>query len=331
MENSYLITKNSITLLINGEVKHLSMDHQFYNTILDEIHKEEIDWNKISNLMNIRKTILSYMGENLEIKGNEFIWKNEDKTLRIENNALVSRILDGYNEGRDVQYLINFFNRVLANPLESARQELFLFLEANELPITDDGLFLAYKKVTAKYKDCYTETFDNSIGRIVSMSRSSCNPDRNQTCSHGLHFCSKSYLNSFGGDKIVIVEIDPADVVAIPNDYNNAKGRTWRYRVVGECIDDLDLKYFMRTKYKPSSRKVMVSNSIDSVEYALCTKPKEFNSNLPIFTTTEEARKGMRNRRIGQECYIYKEKTDEYRLYRFVNGTANKNLIWIKE
>lgn len=38
----------------------------------------------------------------------------------------------------------------------------------------------------------------------------------------------------------MIVKINPADVVAIPSDYNNAKGRTWRYVVVGELDSNQD-------------------------------------------------------------------------------------------
>jgi hypothetical protein len=32
----------------------------------------------------------------------------------------------------------------------------------------------------------------------------------------------------------MIVKINPADVVSIPADYDNAKGRCWRYEVIGE-------------------------------------------------------------------------------------------------
>jgi hypothetical protein len=40
----------------------------------------------------------------------------------------------------------------------------------------------------------------------------------------------------------VIVKINPADVVSIPADYNDAKGRTWRYVVVGEMtLEDAGL------------------------------------------------------------------------------------------
>jgi hypothetical protein len=35
----------------------------------------------------------------------------------------------------------------------------------------------------------------------------------------------------------MLVKINPADVVSIPSDYNNAKGRTWKYEVVGEVTD----------------------------------------------------------------------------------------------
>jgi hypothetical protein len=41
-------------------------------------------------------------------------------------------------------------------------------------------------------------------------------------------------LNHFGGDRIMIVKINPADVVSIPSDYNDTKGRACRYEVIGE-------------------------------------------------------------------------------------------------
>ena len=36
----------------------------------------------------------------------------------------------------------------------------------------------------------------------------------------------------------MIVKINPKDVVAIPSDYNNTKGRTCRYEVVGEYTEN---------------------------------------------------------------------------------------------
>ena len=42
------------------------------------------------------------------------------------------------------------------------------------------------------------------------------------------------YLASFGGERTVIVKINPRDVISIPSDYNNSKGRACRYEVIGE-------------------------------------------------------------------------------------------------
>jgi hypothetical protein len=107
-------------------------------------------------------------------------------------------------------------------------------LEKNNLPITSDGHFLAYKKVRKDFKDCHTGTMDNSVGKIVEMERHEVDDNANNTCSNGLHFCSKEYLNHFGGERTVIVKINPADVVSIPTDYDFSKGRACRYEVIGE-------------------------------------------------------------------------------------------------
>jgi hypothetical protein len=67
------------------------------------------------------------------------------------------------------------------------------------------------------------------------MNRQDVDDNCNNTCSTGLHFCSLNYLGSFGssGDPVVILKIDPKDVVSIPVDYNNTKGRCCKYEVVG--------------------------------------------------------------------------------------------------
>jgi hypothetical protein len=114
-------------------------------------------------------------------------------------------------------------------------------LEKCNLPITPDGHFLAYKKVRENYKDVHSGTMDNSVGQVVEMERHEVNDNKDQTCSTGLHFCSQSYLTSFGGERIVIVKINPRDVVSIPSDYNDAKGRACRYEVIGELnVDPAD-------------------------------------------------------------------------------------------
>lgn len=122
----------------------------------------------------------------------------------------------------------------MSNPSKRAVTELYGFLEKNSLPITPDGHFLAYKKVRDSFLDVHSGKFDNSVGKVVEMERNKVDDDKNNTCSTGLHFCGMSYLNSFGGERTVIVKINPRDVVSIPTDYNEAKGRACRYEVIGE-------------------------------------------------------------------------------------------------
>ena len=89
--------------------------------------------------------------------------------------------------------------------------------------------------------DIHSGSFDNSVGRICEMPRNRVCDDKDQTCSAGLHFCSISYLPSFSdrdGGKTMILKINPADVVSIPSDYNNTKGRCCKYIVVAEYMED---------------------------------------------------------------------------------------------
>lgn len=154
------------------------------------------------------------------------------------NSYLVDRILEAANEGDDIEPLVAFLDNVMDNPSRRAVQDLYPFLEASGLPITEDGCFLAYKGVRNDFKDHHTGTFDNTPGRIVTMQRNEVDENPDQTCSSGLHACGAVYLNDgrygFGSQKIVLVKINPADVVAFPKDYNNQKLRCCKYEVLME-------------------------------------------------------------------------------------------------
>ena len=158
------------------------------------------------------------------------------------HNTLTSRMMEMYEGGYDISPMAVFLENLMDNPSFRAVNELYDFLEASELPITEDGHFLAYKRVNGDFKDCYTGKIDNSPGAVVEMPRNMVDEDKARTCSEGLHFCSREYLPHYGGwgneKKVVMVKINPRDVVAIPQDYNNAKGRTCRYEVVKEMPID---------------------------------------------------------------------------------------------
>ena len=164
-----------------------------------------------------------------------------DMEVELES-GITQRIVKMSEQGFHPRAMINFIGNLYGNPSATAVKELYGFIEACELPITEDGCFIAYKIVRNDYLDIYSGKMSNKVGQTLSMPRHLVDDNRENTCSHGLHFCSKEYLphygsGSRGGDRCMLVKINPADVVSIPADYNNAKGRTWQYEVVGEVAD----------------------------------------------------------------------------------------------
>lgn len=157
------------------------------------------------------------------------------------SGVLVDRILGMLAEGFDIMPMVRFLENLYTNPADFARDELYLWLETSNLPITEDGHFLAYKNVRADFTSIHGGKVDNTPGKVVSMPRNAVDDDRNRTCSAGLHFCSASYLPNFShrnDGHTVLLKINPADVVSIPSDYGNAKGRAWKYEVLSEV--DID-------------------------------------------------------------------------------------------
>lgn len=159
------------------------------------------------------------------------------------HNSLTTRILWGLGEGFDMKPYVALLENIMLNPSRQAVNELYDFLEAAKMGITDDGHFLAYKRVRSDYTDIRTGKISNAIGQRPSMPRNKVDDNRGNLCSAGLHFCSISYLPHFSSspdNRVVILKINPKHVVSIPLDYNHAKGRAEEYLVVGEYpLEDL--------------------------------------------------------------------------------------------
>lgn len=159
--------------------------------------------------------------------------------------ALSDKLIEFVDNRLETTPLERFWENLKENPTESARQDLFSFLEANQVPLTADGCFIAYKRVTENgdggFVDIRTESIDNTPGAIVSMPREQVDPDRRNTCSAGLHVAAWSYLDCYAPGEVTLeVKINPRDVVAVPPDYNNAKMRTCRYLVLRQTDREYD-------------------------------------------------------------------------------------------
>lgn len=233
----YTLSDKTCTVFIDGRAYQTDRTNPQWEAIKEGLSDPDITGEQMIALLKPITSIANALIDVLDVRvENGQVWYGDEPI----HTALTDRVLDVLREGLDVTAWVRFTQNVYANPFTAAREELYLFLEGANLPITPDGCFIAYKAVTRDYKDCHTRTFDNSIGATVVMpgGREAVDPDRHNTCSRGLHFCSLEYLRSFSGDRIILVKINPADVVSIPADYSNTKGRCWRYEVVGEIDRD---------------------------------------------------------------------------------------------
>jgi len=260
MSFPFLIQGSNITVVIGTTPHTVSKNHIAYNKLVAAIKAN--DWDTVQDIIEPKQVVLDFGQGNVSIEGDKIFWKGREM-----HNALTKRMVAMIQEDFPVEPLVAFMENLMQNPSKRAVNELYGFLEKNTLPITPDGCFLAYKKVRGDYLDCHSGTVLNkpaiyltdedktkiaeAAGKrnevevevvdgvtVVSMERNLVDDDQNRTCSVGLHFCSKEYLRSFHGDRTIILKINPRDVVSIPNDYNDSKGRACRYEIVDEIDKD---------------------------------------------------------------------------------------------
>jgi hypothetical protein len=234
MKIPFTITDRGVTVFVDGKPCMFATDHPSHDGLVDAIYAG--DEALVRELADVRTHIKNKTLGRVEIRDNAIFLAGRQVTGR-----LVNRILEMVARGSEaVDGYIRFLDNLYRNPSKRAVDELWGFIEACDLPVTPTGKLLAYKKVRLDYTDIHSGTFDNSIGATPTMPRNEVDEDKDRTCSQGLHFCSYSYLphfGSYGGDRVMVVEVDPADVVAVPADYKNAKARACAYTVVGEIED----------------------------------------------------------------------------------------------
>ena len=181
---------------------------------------------------------LEVAAEAIEKYSNGSISSREDGVAVFDGLELPADVLSKIKELRDTGYSWGqhqkFWARCLLNPRRESVKDLFRFISNHNLTITTEGKFLAYKAITGDFKDKHTNRIDNYPGCVVTMDRDKVAFDPNTACGSGLHVSNLRYAKGFAScnDIIVLVEVDPADVVSVPYDSNAEKIRTCRYKVL---------------------------------------------------------------------------------------------------
>lgn len=211
----------------NGQVYTADSTHPNFERAFELVQKGDIDG--VIEQLNTEQAVLSYSKGKVKVVGNRVTYGD-----LVFDSGITKRIVSEMYNGRPFEHLVRFFEKLMLNPSRDAVYQLYGFLEHNDIKIDDNGNFTAWKRVSEDYKDLATGKFDNSIGAVPEMPRNMVCEDKNKTCAPGLHVAAKSYIPHYGGGegRIIACSVNPANVVAIPTDYDNAKMRVCRYMVM---------------------------------------------------------------------------------------------------
>jgi hypothetical protein len=246
---SYIITNDGTIAasVDNKPLPPIGKDHPNYEAAKAALKAG--DGEKLKQLADIPKGVKQFTAGKVEVRDGVVFYEGEAL-----HNAITDRILLLMREGFDFAPMVKFLENLLLNPASSAVRELYDFLAHRALPITEDGHFLAYKRVRDDWTDVYSGKFDNHVGKVVEMARNKVDDTRANGCSYGLHVGTIEYVRDYSGagcengGHILIVKVNPKDVVSVPTECNCTKLRTCRYEVVDEYKGDLTAAL-----YKPNA------------------------------------------------------------------------------
>jgi len=132
-----------ISVMIDNKIKSISPLHENYDTIKDAIKNK--NWSKVRELINVQNQTKETKNSSSISKENQVIIK--DNKVFYNNvpiqNTLSKRIINLIQDGFDISHMVKFLENLMKNPSYKIVNELYDFLEANKIPITENGTFLA--------------------------------------------------------------------------------------------------------------------------------------------------------------------------------------------
>ena len=261
------LTNGTLTVIVDDGANIITArkDHPKWNE-LQEAYKSE-NHNQLLTLLSLQAVVESYSFGDISVNSAGVTYKGSPLHT-VDVNRLMAFMRDGF----PYKPIANYISRKMKNPSSRAITEMYNFLEHMNMPITPEGFIIAYKAVET---DFYSVTGNintkviqgkvdesgriyNGIGETIEIERSSCDDDFRQACSHGLHAGSLAYAKGYG-PRLLLVLIDPADVVSIPLDHNCEKLRCCKYKVLGEYTGPMPDAYteeFSNQEPKPEENKI---------------------------------------------------------------------------
>lgn len=233
---------SSITALIDGELYTATDEHPFFVQIVEAV----VDGTATPDTFNGEAGVLNYLqlADGVEVRDSVLYYDDEPM-----HDALAQKIIKMLKANEEPTALVNFLILLKQNPSRNSRDQLFGWLEQSGFELTDTGYIIGYKSVYSALPDQYhsvsrgtawvngekqTGQIYQKVGDVVTMPRSEVTDNPAESCSYGLHVGTRGYAESFSGDTVLLVYVNPKDVVSVPND-DATKMRVCEY-VAGEVF-----------------------------------------------------------------------------------------------
>lgn len=227
MSIPFILSTDFVTVVSENKPYTVYSNDGRFNKLKEALKNK--NWAIIPEIISLPKAIALFSAGKVQVFEGEVTYNGKPI-----HNSLTTRILEFVREEFPFEPLVKFMDKLMENPSERSREQLYHYLNLYRLPITDSGNFIAQKGVTAEFKDYHTGKIDNSVGKIVEMPREQVNDDPNCGCHAGLHLGSEDFINNgYSGGNVILCEVNPKDVVSIPFDSSYAKMRVCRYEVIG--------------------------------------------------------------------------------------------------
>lgn len=245
----------------NGDSETIPETHVSFKTIIEQLLSGTSTDEKIRELTQVLQTVtrkMSAISERVSVDGNAVYFDGDP--LRGEVSDIIKKM---FEEGRalDFKPLVNFLEKAATNPSLKSVDDLYRWISKGDLVIDPDGDIVAYKGVSVRSDGVSVSVHSgtafvngeeikgqipNVPGTVISMPRSAVNANEMIACSTGLHAGTYAYASSFAS-RLILVKINPRDVVSVPKDSSDQKLRVSRYTVLSQIDNRLQSVYYQPT------------------------------------------------------------------------------------
>lgn len=253
-------TKGESLILIyeDGDPVTVPGTHPRFAEILELLRSGEAEDEQIKELVNIMHAAgkkLSAITDRISVAPYGVFFDGD--ILRSELAEIIGDMLDE-GRGDDLAAVAKFLENAAANQSMSAIDDMYRWITNRDMVLTSEGTFLAYKGVMEQNGNIvsitrgtalvdgeeFTGNIPNPVGAVITMPRSAVTADSAVGCGPGLHAGTYSYARGFSRGPMLLVEINPRDVVSVPSDCSFQKLRVSRYKVLEHIEGRQESSYY---------------------------------------------------------------------------------------